>query len=109
MTSESHVAAGAAWLDREAPGWERKINFETLDISDPRHCITGQVFGASFGYLDVCMRLRRTTRASMTTLGFVDAEDKDAWVALVKHRFDTGTLSDMVYETTTQQGETCQI
>jgi hypothetical protein len=42
---ESRVAAGAAWMDEKAPGWEDQVNILTLDIGIPFVCVLGQVFG----------------------------------------------------------------
>lgn len=39
------VANGAALLDAEVPGWADKINLDTFDMSYPRTCILGQLFG----------------------------------------------------------------
>lgn len=36
------VAAGAAWLDENFPGWEREIDLGTLDMSNCSACICGQ-------------------------------------------------------------------
>lgn len=36
------VAAGAAWLDKEFPGWEREIDLGTLDLEHCQSCICGQ-------------------------------------------------------------------
>ena len=45
---EKEVAAGAAWLDEEYPGWEGRIDFSNLDILYCEKCIIGQ---AVFGYV----------------------------------------------------------
>lgn len=42
---ETRAAEGAALLDRAVPGWESRIDLETLDISCPRNCIIGQLLG----------------------------------------------------------------
>ena len=38
------VKRGARWLDENFPGWESRINPETLSLSDGQQCICGQVF-----------------------------------------------------------------
>jgi len=94
-----HVAAGAAWLDAVAPGWERKVDLSTLDLEDPYQCICGQVapippiddidyspFGDVAVYFEWAGKLQH--------LGFGDLCDQDAWVDLIKERFETGQLSD---------------
>lgn len=44
-TIRERVDAGAALLDREEPGWEDKIDLDTLKLHDPCRCVLGQVFG----------------------------------------------------------------
>jgi hypothetical protein len=39
------VRRGARLLDREAPGWERKIDLDTLDLEHTCNCVVGQVYG----------------------------------------------------------------
>src|SRR5687768_423496 len=36
------VAAGAAWLDENFPGWEREIDLGTLDLRSCDACVCGQ-------------------------------------------------------------------
>lgn len=38
------VAAGAAWLDKVDPGWEFKVDPNTLSMKDGCRCVCGQVF-----------------------------------------------------------------
>jgi hypothetical protein len=44
-TIDDRVAAGAAWLDANRPGWWQRINLATLDLGDPCRCVLGQDFG----------------------------------------------------------------
>lgn len=44
-TIAERVAAGAAWLDEHRPGWDQRIDLETLDLGDPCHCVLGQEYG----------------------------------------------------------------
>lgn len=60
------VAAGAAWLDENHSGWERKIDLGTLNI---RFIIDH---------------------------GFLSKDDEPLWRDLIKERFSTGNLSDNV-------------
>lgn len=42
-----NVKRGLAWLEKtHGPGWEDKIDLETLDISLGSYCVCGQVFRA---------------------------------------------------------------
>jgi hypothetical protein len=40
----TRVARGAAWLDTKYPGWFASIDLATLEISDCRMCVLGQVY-----------------------------------------------------------------
>jgi hypothetical protein len=35
---------GARWLDENFPGWEKRINLNTLELANGEQCICGQVF-----------------------------------------------------------------
>lgn len=48
LTIEQRVAAGAEWLDANAPGWEAQIDLSSLDIEEPCNCVLGQVYGHYF-------------------------------------------------------------
>lgn len=37
------VARGMALLDEKVPGWRKRIDLSTLDLSDPSFCIAGQL------------------------------------------------------------------
>lgn len=41
---ENQIKAGMTLLDEKVPGWEKKIDFEELDLSETSFCIVGQVF-----------------------------------------------------------------
>lgn len=43
-TAEQRVKRGAKWLDENFPGWEGRIDLDTLDVSSGIDCICGQVF-----------------------------------------------------------------
>jgi hypothetical protein len=44
LTVKQRVANGARWLDENFPGWEGRIDINTLRLSEGRRCICGQVF-----------------------------------------------------------------
>lgn len=48
MTVEQRVAAGAAWLDTNRPGWSELVDPATLNINDGCLCVLGQVYGHYF-------------------------------------------------------------
>lgn len=39
------VAAGAAWLDANFPGWARQVDLGKLDLANCRRCVLGQLIG----------------------------------------------------------------
>ena len=41
---EDRVANGARWLDENFPGWEGRVDMNSLHLSDANWCICGQVF-----------------------------------------------------------------
>ncbi len=102
------VEKGAAWLDDREPGWEGRINLGELFISDVTQCICGQVFLENLensawntvnGY-DYAQRLDGFQPGTMgfETLNWNNANAEygalgDAWVELIKERYDTGMLS----------------
>lgn len=45
MSVQKSVQNGVALLDKECPGWYRKINPATIDIMSLNYCILGQVYG----------------------------------------------------------------
>jgi hypothetical protein len=100
------VAIGASWLDKVAPGWERQIDISTLDIRNIHQCICGQLFETKdnhSGYGTIFYDQDHEDDHSewfddrikwFNDHGFTHAEYTELWVALIKNRFDTGTLSD---------------
>jgi hypothetical protein len=46
VSIEDRVARGAAFLDKNYPGWEQNINTETLALDDCKNCIIGQAVGS---------------------------------------------------------------
>ena len=45
-TIAERVAAGAAWLDENRPGWVERIDLQTLNLGDPCRCVLGQEYGS---------------------------------------------------------------
>lgn len=54
-TVEQRVANGARWLDENFPGWEARVNPDTLLMHDGSRCICGQVFEEERKNLDLYM------------------------------------------------------
>lgn len=111
--ADALVANGAEFLDEMAPGWEHKLNFQSLEMSGPCRCVLGQVFFDEAVQKNVTATDIDGTRQpsgfywainelesfDTSLYGFDYDEEvgwialRDAWVALVKNRFDTGALS----------------
>ncbi len=70
----ARVQRGAEYLDDVDPGWHRRIDAETLELEDGRHCVLGQLHGEfqlGLGRSDV-LTLSSAPRASLSpvTYGF---------------------------------------
>lgn len=101
ITSESvtRVMTGVEWLDQVHPGWERKIDVSTLDITDACSCVIGQVTGTWDSFRVVVRSVFGEVGSTdwhnwIGQHGFSFAEDTETWLLLIKSRFDTGILSD---------------
>jgi hypothetical protein len=106
---EERVAAGAEWLDLWFPGWEHAIDVGTLNLHNTNECICGHVAKAFVmnelvpknywtildGYLNGSRD--RAIELGFNLWNFEESESwsalTEAWIDLVKTRFDTGTLS----------------
>lgn len=51
MIYDERIARGMQLLDERLPGWEQKIDLETLDIANSRCCVVSQSFddGRAYG------------------------------------------------------------
>lgn len=102
----SEVAAGAAWLDENFPGWERKIDLGTFKLSSCQECVLGQALreqarterkytgGFDYGY---SMRDDKSVDPGDWVIqhGFAASiKDERLWRELIKERFSSGLLSD---------------
>lgn len=98
---EARVARGAAWLDKNRPGWEGKFDPSRFDIRNAEFCICGFVFGDYLNlWTDLVIAMGTSkARTFMEAHGFISDDDADldaldaAWPVLIKERFDTGNLS----------------
>lgn len=104
------VAAGAAWLDENFPGWEREIDLGTFQLDDCHECICGQSLRKFaeeqhiFSGYDYALRGRTTRWAEghgFTILFHDGVDTQEAWYStevmwreLIKERFSSGNLSD---------------
>ena len=103
-TINERVTRGAVILDAKKPGWEREIDLASLELSDSCHCILGQLYGHYCDGVDILETVDgKWTGVEVATAGFITypsehisayAKLDEAWISLIKERFDTGALSD---------------
>ena len=118
------VERGAAWLDKVRPGWEREVDLALLEMSLGCRCILGHITGFTDRQMDgLC--LHETGYGLVTSVieaaGFdgdlwarrhgFDAPSgvefdalEEAWISLVKDRFDSGDLSDSASRHRSEEG-----
>ena len=48
LYGQENVERGMALLDRERPGWDGRLDLDSLNIASPYHCVLGQEFTGSF-------------------------------------------------------------
>jgi hypothetical protein len=107
MTEFERVAKGAAWLDKEVPGWERKIDLSILQLSSCCDCICGQAMADMLEgyYIDGFSRAMDISNSAYNyewakDHGFYYYDEHDlvaleaAWTSLIKERHNTGNFSD---------------
>lgn len=74
MTNREGVRQAALMLDKEVPGWEKRIDPETLLMSDCFNCALGQIFGPrveSKIWKTLGPEARRIRRSKSITSGFI--------------------------------------
>jgi hypothetical protein len=122
MDAIEKVTRGAEWLDKHFPGWEREIDLNTLDLNDCTACICGQslrkfvvdsinepnrwgkifsgydlAIAAAFGYQENIWVNRDVALDWTIDHGFYPQPHvEETWRELIKERFDSGNLSDVV-------------
>jgi hypothetical protein len=90
MDITEEVLKNVAALDKDQPGWHRKINLRTLNMGHCSSCVLGQVYNLGpesryvpGTYLDVWDRLQAID--SELTHAFIPEEDA-AWRHLIAER-----------------------
>lgn len=71
MSFQDRIDAGIKLLDEKTPGWEKKIDFDTLRLNSFMNCVLGQVYGDYFQGV-------RTLFPGMDTSLFVGEADREA-------------------------------
>lgn len=84
LSIEERVAAGAAWLDAEVPGWLDLIVLPDLQLSSGCNCVLGQTFG-DFDDAPLPASTRREHHVAAWPLGFQSREVAEAYGAGRKH------------------------
>jgi hypothetical protein len=83
MTLEESVADRARWLDQKVPGWEHRINLDTLDIKSCRNCVLGQLFGS---YEQALQTLLKEAFSSYVGDAFIDSGSTVLWRTEIRDR-----------------------
>lgn len=103
-TIEERIAAGAAWLDANRPGWVDRIDLDTLRLDNPCRCILGQEYG---DFYTAPYEIRGVLGEMATQLGFdakltddgADyAELTEAWQRLILARRAGARCEDLDHE-----------
>ena len=67
QTIRNRAEAGAHFLDRQCPGWPKKVNPDILDLDHPRKCVLGQLYGRYHkGFFALGLGVRRARRLGFT-------------------------------------------
>jgi len=77
------VQAGMDVLDKKVPGWECRIDPDTLDLASCQRCILGQIYG---DYVDGrrTLELTDTVHHGFTLSALVGGQRKREWEFLTK-------------------------
>lgn len=73
------IACGMAWLDEHHPGWEEKIDLETLNLGGLCDCVLGQL---EKGYATAMRRIARDVLGqseSKTPVWWSNLDKQAAW------------------------------
>jgi len=83
------AAAGARFLDQRTPGWENRINTETLNIASGNNCALGQVYGSYGVGLSLTGAAPQSMSLGFSSTGNIDREYElltQAWRKEVQDR-----------------------
>lgn len=81
-TPEERVARGAAWLDANHPGWEARINLDTLACLSPLHCVMTQVTGDQHAW----HQFGPVSSGASAEMGFAYPQDTAVWRGILQSR-----------------------
>jgi|SRR5579863_1422903 len=92
--AKERVAKGAALLDLDFPGWEKKLKPAELDVMSSALCVGAQLTGSFFSDVFQAFLTRHVndTFSFIDEVGFdanslVDADEiKNAWIDIVRER-----------------------
>jgi hypothetical protein len=96
--AQTKVAAGANLMDQAFPGWEEKLDEDTLDIGNPNNCIGTQCSGGHYG-IDFLNELGIDAPGA-SKHGFSASSPmqyqqvKEAWVAEAQQRKDRTRMGE---------------
>lgn len=90
-TIVDRVAAGAAWLDQNRPGWADRIDLDRLHMRNACRCILGQEYGSYYkAPITMDQAVNLGFDAQGAAQGWAEDDDfaalDDAWTALIEAR-----------------------
>lgn len=91
MACDAGVREASLRLDRDAPGWHRRIDLFALQMLDPRYCIIGQTYGGSRRrYLSYGINSRRIASVPPVLydmdISWVFVSSKSRWIREIELR-----------------------
>lgn len=77
------AAAGAAFLDKNEPGWAKRVRLNVLDLERADFCVLGQLYGDYYDAVDddtECVHLagKVKPKKSVYSLGFNCDDEKSS-------------------------------
>lgn len=92
----------ATWLDKAHPGWHKKIDIPTLDISSCCNCVLGQVCGYMEGIYEA-KGMASEDNALMTQndicYSFAVESAQPHWLSEIQSRLDADKESEFISRT----------
>lgn len=79
MNKKMGVKKCAKLLDREHPGWHKKINIPLLDMTNIQYCVLGQLYGFSAG-------LEKLGHLQNCPYGFTASAPNTKWIKQITKR-----------------------
>lgn len=94
---EDKIARGARWLDIKHPGWEDRIDLDTLNMNYATKCVLGQIVGSNRAYYDHSNQFRIDYGFELE-FSFDSEYDtlRDEWIAFIEKRRGVSDAVDSI-------------